>query len=70
MAIDSGDYTAYGRTHAPKSAGVPWSDEAEARIATLEAQAVADDARIDKLDAHVKHLEAIIHKYINAGEPE
>lgn len=52
------------------NAGIPWPETAEARIVALEAQAIADDARIDRLEAHVKHLDAIIHKYINAGEPE
>ena len=71
MAIDSGDYT-YDKLFHTRPVGEPWPEQADKRLEALEAQAIADDARIEKLEAHVKHLEAIIHKYINQGteEPE
>lgn len=39
-------------------AGIPWPETAEARIVTLEAQAIADDARIEKLEANFRALQA------------
>lgn len=102
--ISDENYT-YDKLFHTRPVGEPWPEQADRRLDALEAQAIADDARIDrivtlgaqleggvgenalridgtdsridyavtrieKLEAHVKHLEAIIHKYINAEEPE